>query len=82
MDVNLVNAILNGGALTILGYWILWGLPRTLKDVNDLHAALVRELLADHKATRESNERSRSELALVVAKLAESIAGSCHFVGK
>lgn len=82
MDVNLVNVILNGGALAILGYWIIYGLPKSQADGNNLHAALVRELLIDHKEDRESNERSRSELASVIGKLTEALNTSCRFVAK
>lgn len=79
MDMGIINAILNGGALAILGYWIIYGLPKTIKDGTDLHASLVRELMADHKEDRESNERIRVELAKAIEKLAESTRNICLF---
>ena len=33
MDPAILAAVMNGGALVILGYHLLWGLPKMLQDM-------------------------------------------------
>lgn len=79
-NVGVVNLVLNGGALVILGYWIIWGLPKTLEDLSKMNAVLIRELVADHKEVREANERIWNRMANAVDNLSNKLDEACKMI--
>jgi hypothetical protein len=69
VDVSLANALANLGAVAILGYWLIFGLPNTLKQINDAHKDIVGQMIISNQTDRDRTYAAMQSLAQALEKL-------------
>jgi len=65
--------LLNGGALAILGYHMLWGLPAIFKKMDENHSTLMALVLQGAKETRDADTARANRFAKALEVMAENV---------
>lgn len=81
MDPVWVNAVANLSAVGILGYHLLWGLPRILDAAAASWKSILSDVLTDQKSERQIADQRADRLTDAVDRLAQGIGASCRFKG-
>ena len=79
MNENLVQAVLQGGALVILGYHLLWGLPRMQEQAWTAARSLLEAVLVDKEAEARRLSGQADHLVAAVDRLTANGPSVCQY---
>lgn len=81
MDPSYVNAFANLSAVGILGYWLIFGLPKMLKDHTSAMLSIVKLVMQGHEQDREGFKSRAELLQAAIDRLAASQRDVCRHPG-
>ena len=81
MDPQWSQVAIQLGALGILGYHLIFGLPKMLADAQAAWAAMLSQILTDQKDERTQVDQRNSQLTAAVDRLTASGPAVCRYPG-
>ena len=76
-DVQIASALANLSAVGILGYWLIWGLPHTLRQIDESHDKIVSMLVESNRRDREAHHEIQAKFAEALGKLTDELQNIC-----
>ncbi len=77
-EVQVVSAIANLSAVGILGYWLIFGLPSTLRQINEGHDKIVQQMIESNRRDREAGFASLEKMSESIHELAVGLQNICQ----
>jgi hypothetical protein len=81
MEPAWVQTVIQCGAVGILGYHLLWGLPRMLKEQAETFREILTSVMDSHSATDSLADARNAAVVQAVQALTQQLPLMCRFTG-
>ena len=82
LNTSFVAAIANLGAVGIMGYWIMWGLPHTLRQIDASHERITSQLIYTMRDERARANELLGRLSGSMDRLSDLLPQVCRADGQ